>query len=369
MQQNAWIAPWDSQAGQVARQDSQPQALRILRFEGLPGAEWEDAIKHAPRPHLSAASGWYLTIQRAYGHLPLYLWAEGASEGSAVLPAFLVRRPVLGTVVTSMPFLDAGGPCGGSGRIADALVNHLVAEARRRGASRVELRCIRPMDQPLEPSLEKVTLMLPLPSDPDRLWRSLDPKVRNQIRKAERSGLTVEVGGINLLDDFYRVFAVNMRDLGSPVHAKKFFRTILETFGESARVVLVKKNGVSLGGLISLVFKDTIYVPWASSLREYASFSPNMLLYWDTLRRACTGGLSRFDFGRSSRGSGTYRFKRQWGAEEVQLFWYTIPLGGQRTPTISADDGKWLVVRRLWRRLPVGISRVLGPRIRRYLTQ
>ena len=330
---------------------------------------WLEALDSNPAANLAHAREWFTVISAAYSHTPFYLRAEDSSTHVGILPAFLIRKPLLGPIVTSMPFLDAGGPCGGSGRMADALVDHLVAEAQRQGANQVELRCISPINQPFEASLEKVTLVLPLPSHPDPLWRGLDPKVRNQIRKAERGGLTVEVGGIEMLEEFYRVFAINMRDLGSPVHAKGFFRTILETFGKSAQVVLAKKDEITLGGLISLVFKDTMYVPWASSLREYAPLCPNMLLYWDTLRRASTGGLSRFDFGRSTRGSGTYRFKRQWGAEEAQLFWYTIPLGGQRTPTISPDDGKGLVVRRLWSRLPVGISRVLGPRIRRYLTQ
>jgi FemAB-related protein (PEP-CTERM system-associated) len=369
MKQNLSIAPQNTQCGRVAREDPWLQVVRIRQYNNVPGAEWDDVVRHSAAAHLAGASAWYATIQRAYGHLPLYLYAEDGPESPMVLPAFLVRRPLLGVVVTSMPFLDAGGPCGGSGRLADTLIDHLIAEAQRQGANQVELRCTSPINLPLEASLQKVSLVLPLPSDADRLWRGLDPKVRNQIRKAERSGLTVEVGGIELLDEFYRVFAINMRDLGSPVHAKKFFHAILESFGESARVVLVKKNAVALGGLISLVFKDTMYVPWASSLREYASLCPNMLLYWDTLRRACNGGLSCFDFGRSTRGSGTYRFKRQWRAEELQLFWYTLPLGGHQTRTISPDDGKGLLARRLWSRLPVGISRVLGPRIRRYLTQ
>lgn len=330
---------------------------------------WCAALETHPAAHLGQAREWFTVISTAYSHTPFYLKAEDSSGHVWVLPAFLIRRPLLGSILTSMPFLDSGGPCGEPGRNSDALVNHLVAEAKHHGASRVELRCIAPMNQPFEASLEKVTLVLPLPSEPDRLWRDLGPKVRNQIRKAERGGLTVEVGGIELLDEFYRVFAVNMRDLGSPVHAKKFFRAILETFGKSAQVGLARKDRISLGGLISVVFNDTMYVPWASSLREYASLCPNMLLYWDALRRACEDGLSRFDFGRSSRGSGTYRFKRQWGADEVQLHWYTIPIGKQQIPQPQEKDGKWEFMSRLWTHLPVTVSRILGPRIRRYLTQ
>jgi lipid II:glycine glycyltransferase (peptidoglycan interpeptide bridge formation enzyme) len=179
----------------------------------------------------------------------------------------------------------------------------------------------------------------------------------------------VEVGGLELLHEFYRVFAINMRDLGSPVHARGFFRAILECFGEVARVVLVKRDGVPLGGLISIAFKDTLYVPWASSLREYATLCPNMLLYWETLRRGCKDGFARFDFGRSTRGSGTYRFKRQWGAAETQLYWYIIPLAGRRYTKISGNDDTGVLMQRLWSRLPLGVTRMLGPRIRRYLTQ
>ncbi len=347
----------------------QTPGISIQMSDPRDGSGWRAVVQTNPAANLGQPHGWFAVISTAYSHTPLYLQAEDSSGNVGVLPAFLIRRPLVGSVVASMPFLDAGGPCGDSGRLADALVNRLGEEAQRHGASHVQLRCIRPMNLPAKASLEKVTLSLPLPSDPDRLWRGLDAKVRNQVRKAERSRISVEVGGLDLLNEFYQVFAANMRDLGSPVHSKRFFRAILEQFGEAAHAVLVKKDGVTLGGLISMVFKDTLYVPWASTLRKYAALCPNMLLYWETLRRGCKDGLARFDFGRSTRGSGTYRFKRQWGADEVQLYWYTIPIGRQRVKTVSGSDAKWALMSRLWRHLPVPVSRVLGPQIRRYLTQ
>src|SRR5262249_44811223 len=152
----------------------------------------------------------------------------------------------------------------------------------------------------------KVNLVLPLPGSSDDLWRQLSGKVRNQVRKAEKSGLTVELGGSEKLEEFYGPFAVNMRDLGSPVHSLTFFEKIFESFGSSARVVLVRKSDCTVGGLIALKFKDTLAVPWASSLRQYLALCPNVLLYWETLRAACAEGFTRFDFGRSTRDSGTY---------------------------------------------------------------
>jgi FemAB-related protein (PEP-CTERM system-associated) len=348
---------------------AEPRGICIHKWDATHTFAWDEVVGRMPHAHLAVASAWQGIINRAYGHRSAFLMAEGTNGSLAVLPAIVVRHWLLGAVVTSMPFLDAGGPCGDSSSLARTLVERLAAEASGVGAGRVELRCATPMDLPVQPSLEKVTLILPLHSDPDRLWRGLEAKVRNQVRKAEKAGLIVEVGGGDLLDAFYEAFAVNMRDLGSPVHAKAFFQAILDRFGQAARVVLVKRDGILLGGLISLAFKDTLYVPWASSLRKYASLCPNMLLYWETLRRGCKDGFANFDFGRSTRGSGTYRFKRQWGASEAQLYWYTISLDGQRYTKVSGNDAKGMLMQRLWSYLPLGVSRVLGPRIRRYLTQ
>jgi FemAB-related protein (PEP-CTERM system-associated) len=229
------------------------------------------------------------------------------------------------------------------------------------------LRCTQRFDFDVEPSTEKVNLVLPLPDNPDRLWRGLDAKVRNQVRKAERSGLILEFGGSDGLDGFYGCFAANMRDLGSPVHSRRFFETIFASFGTDARTVLVRHGRMVVGGLVALNFKDRLVVPWASALRQYRALCPNMLMYWGALRRGCEEGFACFEFGRSTRGSGTYDFKRQWGAVEESLFWYTIALRG-RASALSSDEGRRAIFARLWRRLPLPVSQWVGPRLRRYLT-
>jgi FemAB-related protein (PEP-CTERM system-associated) len=316
---------------------------------------------------MGQAAQWYTVIRQAYGHKPLYLQAEDTTGVNGILPAFLIQSWVFGTVVTSMPFLDVGGPCTSSAMHLDALVSHLLQEAASHGAGLVELRCARPLDLPFQASNDKVNLILPLPKDSDRLWSQLDTKVRNQIRKAERSGLSIEYGGNEKLAEFYSIFAQNMRDLGSPVHAIGFFQAILNTFGENASVVLVRNDTQAIGGLIALSYKDVLFVPWASSLRQYFSLCPNMLLYWESLRKACLDRFRLFDFGRSSRHAGTYRFKRQWGAIEQPLFWYSIPIRTHPRKHLSQTDGPGAILAQLWRSLPLRMTKWLGPMIRKSL--
>jgi FemAB-related protein (PEP-CTERM system-associated) len=350
-----------------------PSSVDVTRL--LPQAipQWP-AIGNDPSEHLAHAPEWASVIGRAYGHAPLYLAAEDRAGHRGLLPAFIVRRPLVGPVVTSMPFLDGGGPSGSSD-LVEPLITRLLEEAGRAGARHVELRCSHKLTSVTAAPMEhKVNMVLGLPSNPDFAWQRIDRAARSQIRKAERSGLTVDFGGADYVDTFYSIFTSRMRELGSPVHAKAFFTATLDSFGDRARVALVRKGSLPIGGLIALATGNALTVPWASCLSEHLSLCPNMLLYWETIRSACRDGFGRFDFGRSTRDSGTYRFKRQWGAEEQPLFWYTIPVkpGGhpradaERTPSL---DGGLSALVHVWQRLPLSLTRVMGPRVRKYLIQ
>ena len=333
------------------------------------GGAWPRIVSEQSQSRLAHSPEWFTVIRHAYGHEPLYVSAEGEDGRSGLLPAFVVRRPLFGTVVTSMPFLDSGGPCSSSAALANMLVERLIGEARRAGARMVELRCTERLGLHVQPTEDKVNLTLPLPADPGRLWSQLDKSVRNQIRKAERSGLTVEFGGRQNLAAFYDTFVARMRDLGSPVHGWGFLSAVLDGFGDRARIVLVRKGSTPVGGLMALAFKDRLVVPWAACLQEYFALCPNMLLYWETIRTACAEGFTRFDFGRSTRHSGTYRFKRQWGAGEEPLYWYRIPIAASRTSSVPARSARAERLARMWQHLPLSVTRHVGPHIRRYLIQ
>jgi len=330
---------------------------------------WRRAVEELEASTLAHSPEWFTAIKAGYGHEPLYLSGEDGDGRPGLLPAFVVRRPLFGTVVSSMPFLDSGGPCSASPALAHALVAHLVGEARRLGARAVELRCTERLGLDRAPLENKVTLALPLPADPDELWRRVGGTIRNQIRKAERSNLTVDFGHAEYLAPFYDVFAVRMRELGSPVHARGFLGAVLAAFGSRARIALVRQGCTPVGGLVALACKDSLVIPWAACLKEYFALCPNMLVYWETLRAACREGFRRFDFGRSSRNSGTYHFKRQWGAHEEPTFWYTLPLTARPRRGRPRGGRTAGLLAKAWRGLPLGLTRCLGPSIRKYLTQ
>jgi FemAB-related protein (PEP-CTERM system-associated) len=265
----------------------------------------------------------------------------------------------------SMPYLDYGGICADTPEITQALYRAVQCASTARRAGLLDLRHRGDTALPLAPFGDKVTMVLRLEDEPERMWKAFGAKLRNQIRKAEKSQLQTQWVGTAGLQDFYRVYVHNMRDLGSPPHSRQFFHRILTEF-PTARLLLVHSDTQVIGGCLCLVFQDTMLVPWASALRPYFHLCPNNLLYWEAIRSACTQGLQRFDFGRSSPHSGTYNFKKQWGALEEPLHWQANVPGGD---LLGAEHHRGLQgVVAVWKYLPLGMTRLIGPCLRRRLS-
>ncbi len=220
----------------------------------------------------------------------------------------------------------------------------------------------------------KVRLLLDLPATSEELMTSFKSKLRSQIRKAEKNGLTVELGNSQqLLDNFFEVFSCNMKDLGSPTHSKKWFAEIIKNYGNKTIIGIIQHQDTAVGAGIVLQIGNKASIPWASTKREYNRFSPNMLLYWSLLKHSTDNGLKTFDFGRSSYGEGTYKFKEQWGARPVPLAWKTIQENDHRTSKEQASNSisklKFRsLVETIWRQLPLAATTLLGPKLRKYIS-
>ena len=325
---------------------------------------WDEYVYRCPEASHCHLSGWGRVIERSYGHRSFYLWARENREIKGILPLIRMRSLLRRRSLVSLPFLDDGGICTTDEQIRAQLYEAALRLFEEQKADVLDLRhrSGNNLDIPVHGS--KVVLILELADNPEAMWKRFDAKLRNQIRKAIKSGLTAAWSGMEGLPDFYEVFAANMRDLGSPVHSRQFFAAILEEFAESAKLMLVRKGNQTIGGAVCLSFRDALIVPWASSHRAYFSLCPNNLLYWEMIRWGCEHGYRRFDFGRSSPQSGTYHFKKQWGTIEEPLHWQCLSRKPGQAATPHADDTKYQWLIQTWSRLPLALTKVVGPWVR-----
>jgi len=323
-------------------------------------AAWDAFVAGSPGATGYHEWAWRQVFAQAFGHEPIYLIARRGGAVAGVLPLVYIKSFVFGRSLTSLPFLNYGGVVADSTEAAGALLDAAAAAARDRGCSHIELRHVERRFPELPHKQHKVAMKLSLERD---MWDRLDGKVRNQIRKARKSELTSEAGGVELLQDFYRVFARNMRDLGTPVYSRRFFEEVLRAFPDRTRIHLVRLQGNAVAAGITYRTGASIETPWASSIRDFNPLCPNHLLYWSIIEQAVAEECEAMDFGRSTPNEGTYKFKEQWGAKAVPLNWEYRLMDGAALPNASPTNPKFQLAIKLWKKLPVSVATRLGPSI------
>ncbi|OGR12580.1 MAG: hypothetical protein A2097_13830 [Desulfobacula sp. GWF2_41_7] len=321
---------------------------------------------------------WSRVIEETYGHRPVYLTAvrpvqNGRPEIRGILPLFRFKALVKGPQLVSIPFFDTAGILARDPFTRNFLFKNGLESLSNKnsGLSGITLRQPEILDIPDltlmagEPRIfsAKVGMSLPISGSQQEVMGGFKSKLRSQIKKSEKSGLEWKIGKKELLDPFYAVFSRNMRDLGSPVHSKKFFKAIFRYFYHHAFICVVFYNAGPVAASFMFRFKKTLANPWASSVREFRRLNANLYLYRQMIGFACRLGAETFDMGRSSINAPTYRFKKQFCPKEQPLYWYTWPVPGQghfpaeETLTIPA-----------WKKLPLGMANLLGPLVRKRIS-
>ena len=324
---------------------------------------WEDFVDQNPGCSNYHRWGWKQAIEKSFQWPTFYLMAEDAGRLCGILPLVWQKSKMFGSFLTSLPFLNCGGVIAENQSAKAALVTEAIAIAKQKGADYLELRQRTNPELDLPTKTHKVAMILPVEPNSEAMWAALPHKVRTDIRKPIKSGLEAAFGGAELLDVFYDIFAKNMRDLGTPVYGRKLFSEILKAFPKDSHICVVRHQGKPVAVSFLSEYRGTIEALWSSSLYEFASLKPNMFLYWSILCFAGQKGFRFFDFGRSSVGSGTHRFKKQWGSQEVPLHWvYWVP-DGASLPEVNTENPRYQLAIRIWRKLPVSITKVIGPPI------
>lgn len=322
---------------------------------------WDEFVLRAKDGTIAHLFGWREVIEKSYGIQSMMLAVVDNGRMRGVLPVGLVRGLIVEKQLVSMPFLDYGGACAdGSPGVAEALIKEAM-QLSHQHKSRILIRSLDRFSGDLSCSLHKVTMWLPLAKTEEEMLRQLPSDRRNRLKKGLRHGLSSTLHGVDGVDEFYHVWSINMRDLGSPPHSREFFRSILETLGDAARILIVHDKGEPIAGAILLQFRGVLSIPWVSSLRAHFNKSPNQVLYWEAMRFAIASRCTHLDFGRSTKGSGTYEAKRQWGAEPRQMY---LCSNREESGSFKDEMGRYRWATTIWKYIPVPLANMIGPSLR-----
>jgi len=147
----------------------------------------------------------------------------------------------------------------------------------------------------------------------------------------------------------------------------KFYQNIVREFPEDATLFVAKVKQQAVAALLALGFKKQIQAYTSVSLPEFRQMKPNALLYWELIQYACERGYQQLDFGRSTWESGTFSFKKHMGATPVPLYYDYFLNRRTSVPHIHQENKKYWLASQVWRRLPLAVTKTLGPHLIKYV--
>lgn len=338
--------------------------IYISQYSGN-AAEWDEFVLSSEDATVYHQIGWKHVIEGAFGHKPYYLMAKEDGKVKGILPLFLIKSRIFGSSLVSLPFVDYGGVTAKSKETAKKLISAAIEIAKENKVDYLELRDIKQMeDERLLVKKTKVSFILPLNPNPEIILKKvLHQNKRNKIRKANKY-LNVSIGkGEEEILKCNKVFSKAMRELGTPIYPKQFIRNIVETFPDQTVIFLANFEGKVIGAKLAFLFKDVMIFLLHYSIREFFKFAPNDFLYWTAIKYACENGYKTCDFGRCTLDSGTFEFKKKFGAEQRQLYYKYYLNNTSEVPDLSPSSKKYKLAIAIWKRLPLFITEMVGPRI------
>ncbi|MBV9521240.1 MAG: FemAB family PEP-CTERM system-associated protein [Alphaproteobacteria bacterium] len=341
-------------------------ALAVRTLTDDRAADWDAFVARCPAASFFHRAGWRRVIEHSFGHRSHYLFAEQDGAIRGILPLVHIKSRLFGNALISNPFCVYGGPAALDEAAREALDSRAEALMIELDADCLEYRALERMhpDWPAKDDLY-ATFRRRIDADPERNLKAIPRKQRAVIRQSlERNLAIAEESDVECL---FRLYAESVRNLGTPVFAKRYLQSLKDTFGEDCRITIVRHEGAPICGVMSFYFRDEVLPYYAGARPAARGLGAYDFMYWHILREAGARGLAVFDFGRSKRGTGAFAFKKNWGFTPQPIFHEYRLKPGCAIPDINPLNPKYRLFIAAWKHLPLPLANRLGPLLARDL--
>ena len=328
--------------------------------------KWNDYVTSSQNGTFFHKAEWMEVLETAFGHKTFYLMSTSDGVVNGVLTLAQVKSALFGNALVSTPFCVYGGPVFDSEEVKSALINKAKKLAEELAVDHLELRTVEPIDDSFITKDLYVTFRMPLAEDREAIMSSIWRKQRTVIRKSFKNGLEHSIDGS--IDDLYNVYSQSVRNLGTPVFSKKYFATLKSVFGDQCEVLTVRKDGRPISSVMSFYDKEEVFPYYGGGTEEARDLKTNDYMYHELMCHASMDmGCTKFDFGRSKIGTGSYTYKKHWKIEPEKLNYQYYLVKAKEMPNVSPNNPKYKLMITLWQKLPLPISQFLGPFLSKYL--
>lgn len=170
---------------------------------------------------------------------------------------------------------------------------------------------------------EHLNILIDLTESEEQMWKDVNSKKRNKIRKAGKEGTTFEImNNQEGLQRSYDVLVDVYKRAKLPLPDYEYFNALYKNMVEGAEFIIfvaVYDNKV-IGCRLNIGYNGILHDLYAGAFSEYYKKNPNDLLPWEIFKWAKQNGYHLFDFGGAGKPNipyGVRDYKIQFGGELV----------------------------------------------------
>lgn len=322
---------------------------------------WDSFVQNCPDATFFHRAGWKHVIEKAFGHRAWFYYAERNGVIEGVLPLAQINSHLFGNSLMSLPFCVYGGIAASSAEAADKLTQAAVDLAETLGVDALEMRNQHVRRPEWAHKDLYVTFRKRIDPDPEVNMNAIPRKQRAMVRKGIQAGLASEWD--TGIARFFDAYSQSVHALGTPVFSRRYFQTLCDEFGKDCRILTITKDGRTVASVMNFYFRNEVLPYYGGGTAEARNLKANDFMYWELMRRSGEDGVEIFDYGRSKQGAGSYSFKKNWGFEPEPLHYEYHLVKAKKIPEVNPNNPKYQTFIKLWRKLPLGITQILGPHI------
>ena len=339
--------------------------IKIKQAKNSDEKLWDDYVNQHPDATFFHLFAWKTALEMSFRHNNYYLYAFDGDTIVGVLPLGHIKSLLFGNTLISTPFAVYGGILADNDEVKLLLREAACELAEELKVDHLELRNLK-RDNPDWPTKELyVYFKKELADNDDDNLKAIPRKQRAVVRKGIKADLNYQIS--NDVDTFFQAYSESVKNLGTPVFPKKLFKSLLEVFKDKADILTVTKDDTLVASVLNFYFKDTVLPYYGGGTSAARFLKGNDFMYWSLMQHAVQKGITSFDYGRSKEGTGSYSFKKNWGFEPQALYYEYYLVKAKEISEINPLNPKYQFFIKLWKKLPLKISQILGPILARDL--
>lgn len=327
--------------------------------------KWDEYVELHADATFFHLSGWATALKNGLKHAAYYVYAEQNGKIVGVLPLIHTKSLMFGSKLSSCAFCASGGALGDSLEIEGQLLDDAKRIADELKVDVLEVRSNKPLGDDWITNPLYVNFAMPITDDDEKNLLAIPRKQRAMVRKGIKKELQSEE--TDDLNRFYAMYSESVRNLGTPVFAKRYFVQLQKTFGQRCRMLMITHEGNDIAAVMSFYFKDVVLPYYGGSVSAARSLQGNDFMYWELMRRSAAEGIRTFDYGRSKIDSGSYSFKKNWGFVPENLHYEYALIKADKIPEVNPTNKKYAFVIDKWKKMPLPLANAIGPIISRTL--